>query len=161
MGSLTMKISFICALILCCSLTIKSQDAVIDFKFETIEGKILNLESLNGEVVYLSFWATWCKPCIQNFEKYFDFRETLKSEGVVLLNINLDDDESKYKAFLEKTTTLNGINATPTNMAQVKADYKISSIPEYHIIDKAGSFVFLSQDPDRNVLAEFKKWLRE
>ena len=141
--------------------SIQGQDKVINFEFQTADGKVSNLEALKGEVVYLSFWATWCKPCIQNFEKYHSFRETLLKEGIYLLNINLDKDPSKFEAFLAKTNTLNGVNARPVNLEQLSIDYKIASIPEYHIIDKTGAFVFLSQNPNRDVLAEFKKWLSE
>lgn len=160
------SISFICGIIMLVGCLMFShsaigQEKVIDFEFVTDEGDVLSLDQLKGELVYLSFWATWCKPCIQNFEKYHDFREELRKEGVYLLNINIDKEVEKYKDFISSHPTVNGVNGIPLNLSQVMQDYQLYSIPDYHIINKAGKFVFLSDLPNRDIMAEFKAWLAE
>lgn len=130
-----------------------------DFHYETADNKVATLSNLKGEVVYLSFWASWCGPCKKNFQKYHELRTQLQEEGVILLNISLDKDKSKWDTALKKHNFINGINGHATDLASIQAEYKVSKVPDYHIIGKNGQFVFLSDSPDRNILEEFRQWL--
>lgn len=132
-----------------------------DFEYETAEQQTAQLSDLEGKVVYVSFWASWCGPCKKNFQKYYMLREQLAEAGVVLLNISLDKDKSKWEAALSKHAFLNGFNGHALNLTEVNAAYKISKVPDYHIINKRGEFVFLSDQPNRDIVAEFKAWLEE
>ena len=35
-----------------------------------LEGNAFNLDDLKGNVLILNIWATWCKPCIAEFESF-------------------------------------------------------------------------------------------
>jgi len=146
-------------LLLICFFIHQPEEQAPDFKFITEDRQIKNLSDYKGQVVYLSLWASWCKPCISNFQKYKDLRKELASEGVVLLNVSIDTKEAKWQKALTTVDNLNGINAYPFDYNSVIRAYDISRIPAYHIIDKNGNFVYLSDKQNRNVLEEFKAWL--
>lgn len=38
-----------------------------DFRYADLDGLMFNLSDLEGEVVILNFWATWCGYCLQEF----------------------------------------------------------------------------------------------
>jgi thiol-disulfide isomerase/thioredoxin len=53
--------------------------SVPSFSFSTLDGRAVNSSELKGHVVVLTFWATWCAPCIsempqleQTMERYKD-----------------------------------------------------------------------------------------
>ena len=130
-----------------------------DFAMTMEDGNQKKLSDFRGKVVYLSFWASWCGVCIKNFNKYEKLREKMDSIGVVLLNVSIDKDPEKWKAFISKKA-LNGLHAiVPHN--EVKDLYQMYHVPRYEIIGKNGEFLYLSDEPGRDVLENFKKFLEQ
>ena len=123
------------------------------------DGKPISLTDLSGKVVYISFWASWCKPCLANFKKYDGIRSQLQQKGIVLLNISIDEDEYDWKKSLQNMTP-RGENTRATNIDDVKRAYNLASIPAYYIIDKHGKIVVLPEGANRDLLASFDEILR-
>lgn len=138
-----------------------SQEKATDFEFTTIDGVEQKLSDYEGQVVYISFWASWCKPCLINFEKYNETRQKLASLGVTLLNISIDKDEKAWKRKLENGLYFNGVNVHADDIETIQEIYKLYSIPAYEILDKSGHFVYLSQDGERDIFSEFRAWVEE
>jgi peroxiredoxin len=131
-----------------------------DFSLIKTDHTPISLKAFRGKVVYISFWASWCQPCIANFEKYNELRNRLHTEGVVLLNVNIDEQPAKYRAALERLNLV-GVNVQPMEMATTKKLYSLYAIPSYFIVDKKGKFAHLSDKEGRDVLGEFRKLLAE
>lgn len=147
-------------LVLLCCLFLSAEPAP-DISFVTMAGETKKLSDYKGQVVYLSLWASWCGPCRKNFAKYNSIRKHLKSKGVVLLNVSIDKNSENWEETIESLPYINGINALASDIPQVQRDYDISKIPDYHIINKAGNFVYLSDDANRDIIMEFEKWINE
>ena len=130
-----------------------------DFQLVTAEGEVKKLSDFKGRVVYINFWASWCRPCIANFEKHADERRQLYTEGVVLLNLSIDEQPPQYRAALNRVNPL-GINAQPLDMKETKKQYALYNIPAHYLIDKYGKFVHLSENQGVDI-AEFRKLLAE
>lgn len=124
-----------------------------------VHGKPMSLSDLGGSVIYISFWASWCKPCIQNFERYDAIRGQLQEKGVVLLNVDIDDEESDWQRALERVRP-RGLNVRGTQLKELKRAYNLVTIPAYAIIDKSGRIVVLPQGETRDLLAVFDAILR-
>ncbi len=131
-----------------------------EFSFYSAEVELLNLTDFQGEVLYVSFWASWCKPCIVNFEKYEEMRTELEKIGVVLLNVNIDKTESQWINAMQKHQII-GTHVRGKELDNLQELYELYSIPSYEIINKKGELVYLSDKPDRNILDEFKQWINE
>ena len=58
-----------------------------------------------GRVLLLNFWATWCKPCIEEFPHLVKLQRTYAARGLDLVFISVDDDDAKtsrrVRAFLQ------------------------------------------------------------
>ena len=100
-------------------------DQLKDFTFQTLNGEKVNIEDLRGKVVYINFFATWCKPCIkelslmeehllQDLEEddfYFvalgrghsaEELKQFKETKAYKFRIGLDSDKTLFKRFSEK-----------------------------------------------------------
>ena len=50
----------------------------------------LNLSELQGNVVVLDFWASWCVPCRRSFPWLNKMHAKYAEDGLVIVGINLD-----------------------------------------------------------------------
>ena len=139
---------------------IHSQERAPDFSYVDLSGSEELLSELRGEVVYISFWASWCEPCLRNFKKYKAIRSQLQAEGVILLNVNIDKTENLWQKSLA-VQDIDGINVRASDINKLHTQYELSSIPLYEIVNRPGQLVYLPDDPNRSIIDAFKGWLEE
>jgi peroxiredoxin/protocatechuate 3,4-dioxygenase beta subunit len=66
-------------------------DIAPDFAVTTLDGKDLRLADLNGKLVLLHFWATWCAPCVAELPDLKTVRDTFAAEPrFEMLSLSLD-----------------------------------------------------------------------
>ena len=63
-----------------------------DFVLKSVEGKNLRLSEYRGEIVMLSFWATWCGDCRAQLAELGEMRDRYQDAGVELLAVSLDQN---------------------------------------------------------------------
>ena len=61
-----------------------------DFSFPDLEGKIRKLSEMQGKVVLLTFFATWCPLCNEEMPKLTRLYEKFKDRGLVVLAVSID-----------------------------------------------------------------------
>jgi peroxiredoxin len=59
-----------------------------------LDGGRVDLPALRGQVVVISFWATWCRPCLQELPHLNALYEAHQAEGLQVLAISTDSPES-------------------------------------------------------------------
>ncbi|MBK8444955.1 MAG: TlpA family protein disulfide reductase [Sphingobacteriales bacterium] len=64
-------------------------------------GSDLQLSDFRGKVLYVSFWASWCKPCIENMINTKSLKESLVKKGVVFVNVSMDRDDATWRSSLQ------------------------------------------------------------
>jgi thiol-disulfide isomerase/thioredoxin len=68
-----------------------------DFELKVLggNGKTLQLSSLKGKAVLVSFWATWCEPCKFEMPWLVELQTQYGPQGLQVLGIALDDSPEK------------------------------------------------------------------
>lgn len=61
--------------------------------YPTLEGKTVELSKLKSPVVIVNFWATWCRPCIDELPSLFSMMNEFKPEDLSVVAINADQDD--------------------------------------------------------------------
>lgn len=95
-----------------------------------------NLSELSGKVVYLDFWASWCKPCRKSFPWMNDMQQKYANSGLQIIAINLDTERDLAQTFLSKVPTNIPVIYDP--QGKIASDYKLLGMPSSYFIDKKG-----------------------
>lgn len=78
-------------------------DTVTNITLTTIEGYIIPIESLQGKTVYISFFATWCSPCIKEMILVNnELLPSIKSDKFYYIALGRKHTPEQLKAFKEK-----------------------------------------------------------
>lgn len=72
------------------------------FTVTTTDGQQISMDDLQGKVVLLDFWATWCAPCREALPHMRDVARKFQGQPLVVLSVSLDSDEQKWKDFVAK-----------------------------------------------------------
>lgn len=66
-----------------------------DFALSTTEGETWRLsEHVGKDVIVLSFWATWCAPCLSELPHLSELYLAEKDKGLVIAAISMDEPSS-------------------------------------------------------------------
>jgi len=62
-----------------------------DFELTDIDGATVSAAHFDGKIMLLNFWASWCKPCIEEMPMLTRLQHNFASHGVQVVGIALDD----------------------------------------------------------------------
>ena len=111
------------------------------FELKNMEGELIALNDFRGNLIYLDFWASWCKPCLDDLPEFKKLQEKFKSEEIKFVSIGM---ESKKRNLLKiiKNYQLKNIHLfDPEQEQDLKRNYSINGIPRYVLIDREGKII--------------------
>ena len=114
-------------------------DSAVAFSIKSDQGREISLKNYPGKVLVLNFWASWCKPCVDEMPSLNEFSKRMAKEGVTVVGISVDHDEAKYKKFLKDANI--AFDTYRDEKADISAAYGTYKYPETYIIDKQGKVI--------------------
>jgi peroxiredoxin len=110
-----------------------------DFQLPDLNDKDIRLSDYRGKVVFLNFWATWCKPCREEMPSMEVLYKNFEKDGLVILAVSIDRVTTKK----EIPPFVKGLNLTfpvlVDSWGQTDKRYKLMGVPETYIIDREGT----------------------
>lgn len=102
-------------------------------------GKKIDLSAYKGKVVMVDFWASWCVPCRKSFPWLDKMQNTLKSKGLVIIGVNVDENTQDANDFLQKYPANFKIIFDP--VGSHAEHYNVMGMPSSLIFDRQGNLV--------------------
>ena len=127
-----------------------------DFTLTDLEGKPWHLRDLQGKVVLVNFWATWCPPCRKEMPDLQALYDKYKDQGFVVLSIS-DEEISKVKLFIEEKQISYPVLLDPGR--KVNDVFIVEGIPKSFVYDREGKLV--AQSIDMRTRSQFQQMLAQ
>ena len=122
-----------------------------------LDGAPIDAAGLNGKVVVMNFWATWCVPCIQEIPSFNKLHQEYAGKGVAVVGVSMDDEGAeRVRPFLKKHpmdyTVALGSDA-------VTKEFGLDELPVTVIFDRSGKQIkrfagFLKEDELKAAVAQ-------
>ena len=117
----------------------------------------MSLADLEGKVVLVDFWATWCPPCVASIPALKAIARKYRDKGFVILGVNVDamhEDVQEAKGAADRPPVP---GPTPRDLDQpvngqgaddFAAAYRVEEIPANFLVGRDGKIVAVEQAGD-------------
>ena len=109
-----------------------------EFALVDLDDKPVRLSDYRGKVVFLNFWATWCKPCREEMPSMEVLHKNFAKDGLVVLAVSIDRvTTTKDIPPFVKSMNLS-FPVLIDSWGRTDMPYKRMGVPETFIIDQEG-----------------------
>ena len=130
--------------VLLCTMVIGASAWLPSVQLKDINGKTVNTAELrnNGKPMIISFWATWCKPCIRELKAINEVYADWQNEtGVRMIIVSIDDAQNAQKV----KPMVDGMGWEYEVLLDPNGDFKramnVQSVPHVFVLDGKGYIV--------------------
>jgi len=118
---------------------VRDPDAAPDFQVRDLDGRNLSIKQLQGKVVLLNFWATWCGPCREEIPSLVELQKHYPDRMKIVGMVVDEDDVDALRAVIARE----GINypVALTTPETRHAYGGIAALPTLFVINPEGRVV--------------------
>ena len=113
--------------------------------FALLAQQNLRLSEYRGEVVMLSFWASWCGQCRQELPELDDLYQRYQKVGLTLLGVSIDDEKRKTEDMVRTLEVT--FPVLIDERREVSRLYRVDDMPAVVLIDREGTVRYTHYGP--------------
>ena len=119
----------------------------------------INLDDLNGNLILLNFWATWCAPCKEEMPSLDNLQSNKNLNNLKIFPINIGKDNLKKALEFFEDLEITNLNIYFDNRSTLAKTFSLRGVPTSILINKDGyEFARIMGSIDFND-KNFIKWL--
>lgn len=135
-------------------------DVAPDFTVTMLDGRVIKLSELRGNVVMVCFWATWCPPCRQELAHLQEgVIDVFAGEKFVVLPISRGEERKVVETFITDNGYKFGVGLDSDRA--IYDLYASNYIPRTFIVDKQGKVVYRNAGYDEVIAQEVNDAIRQ
>ena len=121
---------------------IKRGDSIHDFTLPSKENHLISTKNFRGQILFIDFWASWCKPCRDQFPELTGINNDFKEKGLTLLGVSLDEKEDDWQKAMEtEKPKWNNVIDIEGFSGKLANKYGIFQIPFNVLVDEKGTVI--------------------
>lgn len=115
----------------------EARPAALDLTFQLADGTKTDLKTLQGKVVHLNFWASWCQPCLTELPMLQALHRKIPGYVPVLINMDYGDEAiAEAKKLLSELAP--DLATHFSNPQALQQKFVVEVLPYHLLVDKNG-----------------------
>ncbi|GGI89848.1 TlpA family protein disulfide reductase [Shewanella gelidii] len=131
-----------------------------DYLGKDANGGKVYVSELEGKVIVVSFWASWCSPCLKELPILDNIQNHLGLDKVRVIAVNFREDRKTYRK-IKKVFKDTQLTLSHDPKGRIGKKYKVEGIPHLVIIDQQGRIAMQSVGYGESVIGEIADTLNE
>ena len=123
-------------------------------------GSVIDLAALQGKVVVVTFWASWCGPCRRELPMLGKVQEVVGREHLEVIAVNFKEPRRDFNAVIRANKDLD-LTYVHDERGIVSDRYGVTALPNMFIIGQDGLIAQTHRGYSENVLQSFMQELLE
>jgi len=116
-----------------------------EFNARTVDGEELSLASVQGKVVLLNFWATWCVECRTEMPAFERLHRELSAQGLAVLGINSREESATIRQYARELGLTFPLILDLSG--KINSTFGVIGVPTTFLIGRDGRAVALAIGP--------------
>jgi thiol-disulfide isomerase/thioredoxin len=97
------------------------------------------LGEIDGQVVWVDFWASWCAPCRRSFPWMNQMLSRYQDEGLQIIGVNVDKEREMAETFLAETPADFDLRYDPAG--SLAEQFGVVAMPSSFVLDAEGNVI--------------------
>ena len=117
--------------------------AAPDFALPALDGATVRLSELQGRVVIVNFWASWCPPCVNETPRLVRWHEQYGASGLAVVGVDTlyQDSRDAVEAFTKERQV--SYPVLLDDVGDISRQWQARQLPRSYVIDREGVVRFV------------------
>ncbi len=115
-----------------------------DFTLQSLNDSSYTLSKMEGKVVLINFWATWCGPCRMEIPEFNELQKNYHKQGLEILGISVSDNKKQLQNFSKSfAVDYPLLYGSAKDMNKIMRDYDgVYAVPSSFLVGKNGNIIW-------------------
>jgi cytochrome c biogenesis protein CcmG/thiol:disulfide interchange protein DsbE len=100
---------------------------------------VAELGPIEGKVVWVDFWASWCVPCRRSFPWMNTMHDKYAQQGLQIVAVNVDKERALADGFLAETPARFAVRYDAE--AKLAKQFEVQAMPSSYLLDASGNVI--------------------